>query len=129
MTLSVQRMKVYLDTENILTFWRVPTSSDEKAACKKLLEAVGLRGYQVLIMCTSSLETSMNTRLVYSALTFLFYLQIGKTKVLLMAGQMAELDARRTEVLGRAARIIQRKFRSYLLLKAAINIQAVCRGI
>ncbi|CAH8357713.1 unnamed protein product [Eruca vesicaria subsp. sativa] len=45
-----------------------------------------------------------------------------------MAGQMAELDARRTEVMGRAARIIQRKFRSYLLLKAAINIQAVCRG-
>ncbi|CDY31978.1 BnaA07g00170D [Brassica napus] len=77
----------------------VPTSYDEKEACKKLLEAVGLEGYQ-----------------------------IGKTKVLLMAGQMAELDARRTEVLGRAARIIQWKFRSYLLIKAAINMQAVCRG-
>ena len=57
------------------------------------------------------------------------FLKIGKTKVLLMAGQMAELDARRTEVLGRAARIIQWKFRSYLLIKAAINMQAVCRGI
>lgn len=61
-------------------------------------------------------------------LTFLF-LQIGKTKVFLKAGQMAELDARRTEVLGRAARIIQSKFRSYLLLRAATNLQAVCRGI
>lgn len=74
----------------------------------------------------------MNACLIYPALmwslTFLF-LQIGKTKVFLMAGQMAELDARRTEVLGRAAIIIQRKFRSYRLLNAAINMQAVCRGI
>jgi myosin V len=32
--------------------------------------------------------------------------QIGKTKVFLRAGQMVDLDARRAEVLGRAARII-----------------------
>ncbi|KAH0909322.1 hypothetical protein HID58_032643 [Brassica napus] len=89
----------FLDRFSVLASSTLDKSFDEKAACKKLLEAVGLRGYQ-----------------------------IGKTKVLLMAGQMAELDARRTEVLGRAARIIQRKFRSYLLLKAAINMQAVCRG-
>ncbi|KAJ4867694.1 Myosin-13 [Raphanus sativus] len=89
----------FLDRFSVLASSTLDKSSDEKAACKKLLEAVGLRGYQ-----------------------------IGKTKVLLMAGQMAELDARRTDVLGRAARIIQRKFRSYLLLKAAINIQALCRG-
>ncbi|CAF2038781.1 unnamed protein product [Brassica napus] len=89
----------FLDRFSVLASSTLEKSFDEKAACKKLLEAVGLRGYQ-----------------------------IGKTKVLLMAGQMAELDARRTEVLGRAARIIQRKFRSYLLLKAAINMQAVCRG-
>ncbi|CAH2051167.1 unnamed protein product [Thlaspi arvense] len=89
----------FLDRFSILASVTLDKSSDEKAACKKLLEAVGLKGYQ-----------------------------IGKTKVLLMAGQMAELDARRTEVLGRAARIIQWKFRSYILLKAAINMQAVCRG-
>ncbi|CAH8361175.1 unnamed protein product [Eruca vesicaria subsp. sativa] len=89
----------FLDRFSILASLTQDKSSDEKAACKKLLEAVGLEGYQ-----------------------------IGKTKVLLMAGQMAELDARRTEVLGRAARIIQRKFRSYLLIRAAINMQAACRG-
>ncbi|WCJ38180.1 myosin 2 [Euphorbia peplus] len=81
-------------------------SSDEIAACKKLLVKVGLQGYQ-----------------------------IGKTKVFLRAGQMAELDARRTEVLGRSASIIQRKVRSYLSRRSfimirlsAIHIQASCRG-
>lgn len=49
---------------------------------------------------------------------------------------MAELDARRTEVLGKSASIIQRKVRSYmarksftLLRRSAILIQSVCRGI
>lgn len=48
---------------------------------------------------------------------------------------MADLDARRTEVLGRSASIIQRKVRSYLsrknyimLRRSAIHIQAACRG-
>lgn len=48
---------------------------------------------------------------------------------------MAELDACRTEVLGRSAIVIQRKVRSYLgrknfilLRLAAIQIQALCRG-
>lgn len=63
-------------------------------------------------------------------------MQIGKTKVFLRAGQMAELDARRTEVLGRSATLIQRKFHSHLarkifksLRQSAVQIQAVCRGI
>lgn len=67
---------------------------------------------------------------------FNLLLQIGKTKVFLRAGQMAELDARRTEVLGRSASIIQRKVRSYLarksftlLRRSAIYMQSVCRGI
>lgn len=62
--------------------------------------------------------------------------QIGKTKVFLRAGQMAELDACRSQVLGRSASIIQRKIRSYLAHKhfvllqfSAIQIQALCRGI
>jgi myosin-5 len=81
-------------------------NSDDPAACKKLLDKVGLEGYQ-----------------------------IGKTKVFLRAGQMADLDTRRTEVLGRSASIIQRKVRSYLAKKSFIvlrnsakQIQSVCRG-
>jgi myosin-5 len=48
---------------------------------------------------------------------------------------MAELDARRNEVLGRSASMIQRKVRSFLaqksfiaLRRAALQIQTVCRG-
>ncbi|CAI0436649.1 unnamed protein product [Linum tenue] len=81
-------------------------SCDEVTACKKILEKVKLEGYQV-----------------------------GKTKVFLRAGQMAELDARRTEVLGRSATFIQRKFLTYccrkrflILRQSAIEIQNVCRG-
>lgn len=54
----------------------------------------------------------------------------------LRAGQMAELDARRTEVLGNAAKIIQRHIRTYIarkefisLRKAAIQLQSCWRGI
>lgn len=62
--------------------------------------------------------------------------QIGKTKVFLRAGQMAELDARRAEVLGHAARTIQRQIRTHMarkefiaLRKAAIQLQSYLRGI
>ena len=65
-----------------------------------------------------------------------FALQIGKSKVFLRAGQMAELDARRAEVLGRAARSIQRQIRTHIarkeflmLRKAAIHLQSRWRGI
>ncbi|XP_010937148.1 myosin-17 isoform X2 [Elaeis guineensis] len=81
-------------------------NNDDKVACQKILDKMGLKGYQ-----------------------------IGKTKVFLRAGQMAELDARRAEVLGRAARIIQRQIRTYIarkeflmLRKAAIHLQARWRG-
>jgi myosin-5 len=121
----------FLDRFGILDSATLDKSSDEKAACKKLLETVGLNGFQVL--CERHV---LNTFLARRA-WYLMYLfsQIGKTKVFLKAGQMAELDDRRTEVLGRAACIIQWKFRSYLtrqsfimLRNAAINIQAVYRG-
>ncbi|KAK4356924.1 hypothetical protein RND71_022534 [Anisodus tanguticus] len=88
-------------------------SIDEVAACRRLLEKAGLKGYQVLVVV----------------------LLVGKTKVFLRAGQMAELDTRRNEVLGRSASIIQGKVRTYfarkfflLLRVSAIQIQAVCRG-
>ncbi|TXG63926.1 hypothetical protein EZV62_010920 [Acer yangbiense] len=96
----------FVDRFSILAPEVLVGSPDEVTACKRLLEKVGLEGYQ-----------------------------IGKTKVFLRAGQMAELDARRSEVLGRSASIIQRKVRSYLarrsffwLRKSAIQIQAACRG-
>ncbi|KAL2463236.1 Myosin-6 [Forsythia ovata] len=75
-------------------------------ACRRLLEKASLKGYQ-----------------------------IGKTKVFLRVGQMAELDARRSEVLGRSACMIQRTVRSHSARKnfislrtSAVQIQAWCRG-
>ncbi|CAL5398354.1 unnamed protein product [Camellia sinensis] len=68
--------------------------SDEKSACVAICDRMGLKGYQ-----------------------------IGKTKVFLRAGQMAELDARRTEVLANAARHIQRLIRTYLTRKEFITLR------
>ncbi|CAK9314840.1 unnamed protein product [Citrullus colocynthis] len=79
---------------------------DEKTVCKKILEKQGLKGFQ-----------------------------IGKTKVFLRAGQMAELDARRAEVLSNAAKTIQRRTRTHIarkqfiaLRKATIHVQSRWRG-
>ncbi|XP_076882942.1 myosin-6-like [Bidens hawaiensis] len=61
--------------------------------------------------------------------------QIGKTKIFLRAGQMAELDACRAEILGVSAVKIQAKYLSYaakkkyfLLRTSAIPIQTIVRG-
>ncbi|XP_062220729.1 myosin-6-like [Phragmites australis] len=96
----------FIDRFGILAPDVLSRSSDEVSAVRKLLEKVDLQGYQ-----------------------------IGKTKVFLRAGQMAELDARRNEVLGRSASMIQRKVRSFLaqksfiaLRRSALQIQTVCRG-
>uniref|UniRef100_A0A803PGQ9 Uncharacterized protein n=1 Tax=Cannabis sativa TaxID=3483 RepID=A0A803PGQ9_CANSA len=79
---------------------------DEKVACEQILEKMGLTGYQ-----------------------------IGKTKVFLRAGQMAELDARRTEILGNSAKIIQLQVRTRIarrrflsMQKASIDLQSFWRG-
>ncbi|XP_071721684.1 myosin-9-like isoform X2 [Rutidosis leptorrhynchoides] len=79
---------------------------DAKDACKKIIDKMGLQGSQ-----------------------------IGKTKVFLRAGQMAELDARRAQKLNTAARKIQRKIRTHIarnrfvaLKKASISMQSLCRG-
>nr|XP_027111216.1 myosin-9-like [Coffea arabica] len=81
-------------------------SYDEKVACQKILEKKRLKGFQ-----------------------------IGKTKVFLRAGQMAELDARRAEVLSSAAKAIQQRIRTHYarkqfvaLRKASICMQSLCRG-
>jgi myosin-5 len=64
-----------------------------------------------------------------------FGLQIGKTKVFLRAGQMAELDARRAEVLNNAAKTIQgcvqthyARKRFIALRKATVLVQSLWRG-
>ncbi|XP_017234986.1 myosin-11 isoform X1 [Daucus carota subsp. sativus] len=79
---------------------------DETTACKKILEKAGLTGYQ-----------------------------IGKSKIFLRAGQMADLDSRRALKLSSSAKVIQRKIRAYLTRKhfraivfAAVALQAFCRG-
>lgn len=69
-------------------------NSDDKVACQKILDKLGVKGYQ-----------------------------IGKTKVFLRAGQMAELDARRAEVLGRAARTIQRQIRTHITRKEFLRLR------
>ncbi|KAH9616482.1 hypothetical protein KSS87_017295 [Heliosperma pusillum] len=81
-------------------------SCDVITACRKILEKVQLKGYQ-----------------------------IGKTKVFLRAGQMAELDAVRNEVLGRSATVIQKQVRTFFyhrwfgqMRMSAITIQAYTRG-
>ncbi|WJX80267.1 hypothetical protein P8452_63289 [Trifolium repens] len=79
---------------------------DEKVVCQKILEKMELKGYQ-----------------------------IGKTKIFLRAGQMAELDAKRAQVLSIAAKTIQRRVRThqarrhYLALrKKTIYVQSLWRG-
>ncbi|XP_042453154.1 myosin-6-like [Zingiber officinale] len=96
----------FIDRFGILSPEVLDGSCDELTAAKRLLEKTGLKAYQ-----------------------------IGKSKVFLRAGQMAELDARRNEVLGRSAGTIQRKVRSYLARKnfivlknSVIQIQTICRG-
>ncbi|CAA6658569.1 unnamed protein product [Spirodela intermedia] len=81
--------------------------SDEKSACAAICDRMGLKGYQ-----------------------------IGKTKVFLRAGQMAELDARRIEILANAAKLIQRQIQTHLtrkqfviLRKAAIQFQKLRRAV
>lgn len=84
----------------------VEGNHDEKVICGKILEKKGLKGFQ-----------------------------IGKTKVFLRAGQMAELDARRAEVLSNAAKTIQHRIRTHnarkqfiALRKATIHVQSLWRG-
>ncbi|CAL5096008.1 unnamed protein product [Urochloa decumbens] len=81
--------------------------NNEKITCQKILDKIGLHGYQ-----------------------------IGRTKVFLRAGQMAELDARRTEVRSKAARAIQSRFRTHVareqflvLRKTSISFQSFVRVI
>ncbi|KAK4410989.1 Myosin-12 [Sesamum angolense] len=92
--------------ENFNVLNQLRCGSDEKSACIGICDKMGLKGYQ-----------------------------IGKSKVFLRAGQMAELDARRAEVLAHAAKRIQRQIRTYLTRKVhhppkgTINVQKLWRDI
>ncbi|KAL8523094.1 hypothetical protein ACS0TY_013167 [Phlomoides rotata] len=84
-----------------------PEVLSETVACEKILEKLGLAGAQ-----------------------------IGKTKIFLRAGQMADLNARRAQKLGDAAKIIQRRSKTYVArkhfvsaLKASTTMQSICRGM
>ncbi|KAM3331661.1 hypothetical protein ACQJBY_027547 [Aegilops geniculata] len=80
--------------------------NDEKTTCQKVLDKIGPEGYQ-----------------------------IGRTKVFLRAGQMAELDARRTEVRNTAARGVQSQLRTHvareqflILRNASVCLQSFVRA-
>ncbi|KAJ1417512.1 P-loop containing nucleoside triphosphate hydrolase [Sesbania bispinosa] len=79
---------------------------EEKDSCKKILEKIGLTGYQ-----------------------------IGETKIFLRAGQMAELDARRACLLSNSATVIQKQIKTHIsrktynaLRQSSIFVQSFCRG-
>lgn len=123
---------------NLLLSWN---RCDEKSACIAICERMGLKGYQVFnlecvtVLLCMKLQHPLNWHRAWREWTYHYVLQIGKTKVFLRAGQMAELDARRTEVLAHAARLIQRQIRTYLtrkefiiLRKATIHLQKHWRG-
>lgn len=78
----------------------------EKEACRNILDKKGLQGYQM-----------------------------GKTKIFLQAGLMAELDAWRTKILSRAAKSIQCHARRHIarkqyiaLRRSSIHVQSSWRG-
>lgn len=77
-----------------------------------------------------------HSAIFHNSCTILLVWQIGKTKVFLRAGQMADLDAQRAQILNTAAKKIQRKIRTHIarnrfiaLRKASISMQSLCRGL
>ncbi|XP_052887733.1 myosin-16 isoform X2 [Gossypium arboreum] len=96
----------FLERFSILAPEVLKENVEENVACKSIMEKVGLSNYQ-----------------------------IGKTKIFLRAGQMAELDGRKAKLLGESAKVIQKQVRSCIARKryvrvqtASICIQTVLRG-
>lgn len=96
----------FLDRYGLLTSELIDGSYDEKKVTERILRNLKLENFQ-----------------------------IGRTKVFLRAGQIAVLDSRRGEVLDKAARLIQGRYRTYTAHKeylktrnAAIILEAYCRG-
>ncbi|WJX12981.1 hypothetical protein P8452_03426 [Trifolium repens] len=78
----------------LLALEAMEANCNEKNACQKILEKMGLKGYQ-----------------------------IGTTKVFLRVGQIAELDARRAQLLGNAAKVIQRRVRTHQARKHYLTLR------
>ncbi|WJX19316.1 hypothetical protein P8452_09027 [Trifolium repens] len=78
----------------LLALEAMEANCNEKNACQKILEKMGLKGYQ-----------------------------IGTTKVFLRAGQIAELDARRAQLLGNAAKVIQWRVRTHQARKHYLTLR------
>ncbi|KAL4591021.1 hypothetical protein LXL04_003969 [Taraxacum kok-saghyz] len=96
----------FVERFKLLAADAVEKLADDVARSKVLLDKANLKGYQ-----------------------------IGKTKIFLRAGQMAELDACRTQVLGVSATKLQSKYRSHqqhgnyvMLQNAVVPVQTICRG-
>ncbi|KAG0604572.1 hypothetical protein M758_10G181000 [Ceratodon purpureus] len=96
----------FLDRFGMLAPEVLEGNYDEKMAAETLLTKMSLKNYQ-----------------------------LGQTKVFLRSGQMAELDAKRAEMLNNAARTIQRQVRTFLarrhliaMRKAVVTIQKYWRG-
>lgn len=123
------------------------SSNDEKTITEKILQKLKLGNYQVAVIsfCTNFLKFDAlaiaNFKFVNSCCEFLevmlsfSFLQLGKTKVFLRAGQIGVLDSRRAEILDSSAKQIQSRLRTFLARKdfisnrlAAIRLQSCCRG-
>ncbi|XP_044503140.1 myosin-11-like isoform X2 [Mangifera indica] len=96
----------FLERFSILAPEVLKQNHGEPDACKWILEKMEIKGYQ-----------------------------IGKTKVFLRAGQLAELDGRRTIILGGSAKVIQSQARTRItrkqyiaICRASVDIQSFCRG-
>lgn len=121
----------YLSRHVITMHHPLPCRSDEKSACVAICDRMGLKGYQVykknyrkLITASTLLICNLNFhKSKKKVFNYFIILQIGKTKVFLRAGQMAELDARRAEILAYAARRIQRQIRTHLTRKEFITLR------
>ncbi|KAI3961631.1 hypothetical protein MKW92_035925 [Papaver armeniacum] len=96
----------FVDRFGLLALELMDGSYDEKALTEKILHKLKLENFQ-----------------------------LGKKKAFLRAGQIAVLDSRRAEVLDRAAKIIQSRFRAFIACRnfiatraAAVVLQSYCRG-
>ncbi|EXB74900.1 Myosin-J heavy chain [Morus notabilis] len=96
----------FVDRFGILAPEFMDGSYDEKAIAEKILKKLNLDNFQ-----------------------------LGRTKVFLRAGQIGVLDSRRAEVLDSAAKLVQRRLRTFIARRdfisnkaAAFVLQAYCRG-
>ncbi|KAB1219847.1 Myosin-15 [Morella rubra] len=96
----------FIDRFGLLADELMDGSSDEKSVTERILRKLKLENFQ-----------------------------LGRTKVFLRAGQIGILDSRRAEILENAAKLVQRRFQTFVMRRdfilnraAASALQAYCRG-